>query len=274
MKPIFLQHRLLVLVLLGLLLGTSCSDSANGVTGGGGDVLVVSNNGGGDFGSIQAAVDAAHSADLVHVRSGSYAERVVVDKTLTIVGDGPGSMVTADAVAPLPGSLASDWAVLVIRDTFNVVVEDLSFSGPEDGIIVRDSSDVTLGNVNASGNGGNGVDVRSSMNVTVSGTFADNGDHGVRVRDGSSEVVLESSKMTGNVDDGIRVRESSDVVVRDNSSSQNGDHGIEIRDSTGVEVVGNTANNNAGFGIRIRDSDALVEDNITVGNQEGGFLEE
>ncbi len=156
MRPIFLQHRLLVVVLLGLLLGTSCSDSANGVAGGGGDVLVVSNNGGGDFDSIQAAVDAAHSGDLVQVRSGSYAERVVVDKTLTIVGDRPAPVVNADTVPPLPNTLPSDSAVLVIRDAFDVVIEDLSFSGPEDGIIVRDSSEVTLRNVNASGNGGNG----------------------------------------------------------------------------------------------------------------------
>ncbi len=274
MRPIILQHRLLVVVLLGLLLGTSCSDSANRVTGGSGDVLVVSNTGGGDFDTIQAAVDAAHSGDLVQVRSGTYAERVVVDKTLTIVGDGLAPVVNADTVPPLPSSLPGDSAVLVIRDAVDVVIEGLSFSGPEDGIIVRDSADVTLHNVNASGNGGNGVDIRSSLNVTVSGTFADNGDHGVRVRKESSAVVLESSTMTGNVDDGIRVRDSSDVLVRDNNSSHNGDHGIEVRDSTGVEVVDNTANDNVGFGIRIRDSDALVENNTAVGNQEGDFFEE
>jgi parallel beta-helix repeat protein len=272
MRPIFLQNRLLVVVLLGLLLGTSCSDS--GVTGGAGDVLVVSKNGGGDFDNIQEAVDAARSGDLIQVRSGSYVERVVVDKTLTIVGDGPGSLVDADGVPLLPNSLPSDSAVLVIRDAFDVVVEGLTFSGSEDGIIVRDSSDITLDNVNASGNGGNGVDIRSSVNVTVSGTFADNGDHGVRVREESSQIVLEDGTMTGNVDDGIRVRDSSDVVVRNNNSSQNGDNGIEVRDSTGIEILDNTANDNAGFGIRVRDSEALVENNTTVGNQEGDFIEE
>ncbi len=265
---------LLLLVLPGLMLGTSCSDSSDGVVGSGGNVMVVSDDGSGDFSTIQEAVDAAKVGDLIQIRSGSYSERVVVDKRLTIVGDGPGSLITANGVPLLPGSLASDSAVLVIRNAFDVTIEGLSFSGPEDGIIVRSSSDITLRNVDASGNGGNGVDVRSSANVTVSGTFTGNGDHGVRVRDGSTDVVVESGLMTGNVDDGIRVLESSNVMVRDNESSQNGDHGIEVKDSTGVTVVGNTANNNVGYGIRVRDSDVLVENNTTVGNQEGDFLEE
>ena len=40
------------------------------------------------------------------------------------------------------------------------------------GRIKEPTVDLTLHNVNASGNGGNGVDIRSSLNVTVSGTFA------------------------------------------------------------------------------------------------------
>jgi parallel beta-helix repeat protein len=274
MKITILQSWLLMLLLPGLMLGTSCSDSSDGVVGSGGNVMVVSDDGTGDFDTLQEAVDAAHPGDLVQIRSGNYSERVVVDKNLTIIGDGPGAIISANGVPLLPGSLASDSAVLVVRDAFDVVIEDVSFTGPEDGVIVRSSSNVTLRKITASGNGGNGVDVRSSANVTVSGTFSGNGDHGVRVRDGSTDVVVESSLMIGNVDDGIRVLESSNVVVRDNESSQNGDHGIEVRDSTGVSLVGNTANNNAGFGIRIRDSDVLVENNTTVGNQEGDFFEE
>ena len=268
------QSWLLLLVLPGLMLGTSCSDSSDGVVGSGGNVMVVSDDGSGDFITIQEAVDASHVGDLVQIRSGSYLERVVVDKSLTIVGDGPGSIISANGVPLLPGSLASDSAVLVIRDAFDVIIEDVSFSGPEDGVIVRSSSNVTLRKINASGNGGNGVDVRSSAVVNVSGTFSGNGDHGVRVRNGSTDVVVESGLMTGNVDDGIRVLESSNVMVRDNDSSQNGDNGIEVRDSTGVSLVGNTVNNNAEYGIRIRDSDVLVENNNAAGNQEGDFFEE
>lgn len=269
------RTQLITLTVLGLLLGTSCSDTGDAVIGDGssGDVIVVSNSGSGDFTTVQGAVDAADPGDVVQVRPGFYAERVVVDKDLLIVGEA-GSSLSAEGVPPLGGSSPGDSAVLVIRNTSDVVVEGMTFTGPEDGVIVRNSLNIELRDINASGNGSNGVDIRASVGVRVTGTFDDNGDHGVRVREGSDDVIVESSEMTGNADDGIRVRDSNAVTVRANNSSGNGDHGIEVRDSSAVALVENTANDNSGFGIRIRESDVLLKNNTTSGNREGDFFEE
>ena len=57
------------------------------------DAIVVDGSGGGDFTTLSEAVTAAQDGDHILVRPGTYVEAVVVDKDLTIAGDGDGPVV-------------------------------------------------------------------------------------------------------------------------------------------------------------------------------------
>jgi len=60
-----------------------------GGSGGKGEILTVDDDGEADFQTIQVAIDNAHEGDTVLVKSGTYFENVVVEKSITLSGEGP-----------------------------------------------------------------------------------------------------------------------------------------------------------------------------------------
>ncbi len=68
---------------------------------------VVAADGSGDFTTIQAAVEAAADGDSIAVRPGRYEGPVIVDKDLTISGDGPREDIVI--VAPAGEANLTDW---------------------------------------------------------------------------------------------------------------------------------------------------------------------
>lgn len=68
----------------GKLAHTAIKDSDNKR----GDVIIVDDDGGQDFETIQAAVDAANPGDIIKVWAGRYEEKVMINKTLTLIGEG------------------------------------------------------------------------------------------------------------------------------------------------------------------------------------------
>jgi parallel beta-helix repeat protein len=242
-----------------------------------GDLVTVDQTGTADFATVQEAIQAVAAGSTVEIRPGTYLGKVVVDKNVRLVGAGAGTVLQVQGPSQSwPDDSADDSsAVLEIRGASGVVIENMSFSGPEDGVKILDSSDITVRNVDASGNGDDGIDVRGSAGVTISGTFSGNGDTGVLVREGSTGAVVESSRMTQNTENGLRLRDSSDCVVRASDASGNGDDGVLIRDSSSARVTDSTANDNLGYGIRIRNSPAtILEDIQTANNRDGSISEE
>ena len=61
-------------------------------------------DGSADFTSVQAAVDAAASGDVVMVQPGTYTEQVVIDKDLDLIGDGPRADIVITAPTDVAGS--------------------------------------------------------------------------------------------------------------------------------------------------------------------------
>lgn len=259
------------------ILTVACSSDGSREMIGAGDLVTVGSSGNSDFATVQEAIQAVPAGSTVEIRPGTYLGRVVVDKNIRLVGAGAGTVLRAQGSSQSwPDDSTDDSsAVIEIRNVSGVVIENLSLSGPEDGVKILGSADITVRNVDASGNGDDGIDVRGSTGVTISGTFSDNGDTGILVREGSTEVVIESSQTTRNVENGVRLRESSDCSVISSNASDNGDDGLLIRDSSGIRVTDSSANDNLGYGIRVRNSPAtILEGNQTTNNREGDIREE
>jgi len=95
--------------------------------------------------------------------------------------------------------------------------------------------------------GASGVTVKRCV---ITGFEAAVGDNGIFVRD-SSAVTISGTKVTGNAGQGIVLQRSDDGVVMGNRATGNGANGIHTTESDGVIVSGNTVTGNAEHGIHI-----------------------
>lgn len=130
-----------------------------------------------------------------------------------------------------------------------------------DGVVARD-------------NGDTGIEVRSSLDVTVRNCdAADNAGYGIRVREGSQNVRIEDCLVEGNLDHGVEIRDAIEATLRATVVRSNVQSGVRLRDSAVITVLDNDVVDNAEYGVRIRDTaidvSALDQNNRISGNLQG-----
>jgi parallel beta-helix repeat protein len=133
-----------------------------------------------------------------------------------------------------------------------------------DGVVVADNGRV-------SDNGGAGIDVENSANVTVRNhTVAGNGVGFLAL---SSDFTVADLNASGNDGDGISIDDVADLSLgADVTASDNGGSGIDIEDGRDVRVRAVPANANGGDGIELVDTeDALIRNVTTTDNYAAGI---
>lgn len=165
-----------------------------------------------DYPAIQAAVDAAPPGDTVFVRSGIYYEHVVVNKSLSLIGENKDTTV----IDGLPITPELDYVSLFVKDVMNVHIAGFTLrNGPMgleldhahhctitdnridtnycDGLVLFDSNNNTiLQNVIAS-NDGAGIDLVWSSNNSVVQNAIVNNTCGIQVQDASGNVIYRNN---------------------------------------------------------------------------------
>lgn len=193
----------------------------------------------GDFPTIQAAINGAGSGDTIQVSAGTYYERVVVNKSVTLLGEGRETTV-------LDGEFK-------LETIIKVTANDVKVSGFE----LRKTG---WGWARA------GVEIYGADNCTVTNNLLYHTAHQIRL-DRS-----QGTKVVGNVITapshpfpqsayGIRVENSVDCLVEGNNVSNN-IGGIHLENATGCSVIGNYVFQN-GQGIRLY---SPCQDNRILGN--------
>ncbi len=186
--------------------------------------------------SIQAAINAASTGDIIEVQSGTYYENVNVNKSLILKGidtgsgnpvvdaRGNGSAITLSAGNSTiegfitTGSVFFDDAGILVKSNNNMLKSNtasnnrygisLSYSSSNTlsnnnasnnryGISLSYSSSNTLSNNNASNNSYYGISLVYSSNNTLSNNIASNNSNGISL-DYSSNNTLSSNTMFGN----------------------------------------------------------------------------
>lgn len=105
---------------------------------GGGATHVVAADGSGDFTTISEAVTAATEGDTVLVRPGEYVEALVIDKDITIAGDGPREDIVLSfpeggpTVILDPGSYVAAFP-LHLQQGSDAIVRSLTILAPAEG---------------------------------------------------------------------------------------------------------------------------------------------
>ena len=248
-----------------------------------GTILYVGGSGPGNFSCIQDAVDRADDGDTVFVFAGVYDERVVITRSITLVGQYRDTTIIDGGNGGKVVWIKAD-DVVVSNFTIQNAGKDISDAGVEiknNGNYARISHNVIL-------NCNNGISIAGADNVEISYNTIKYGvghisPNGIRCSesyegDNAMRVVIHDNHIS-HYDDGIALHEASDIRVFNNVISDNSGTGLFTSLSDHGHVYGNTIVDNGGCGIYLRGSpfilfrDWVVEDNdISYNAYDGIFV--
>jgi nitrous oxidase accessory protein NosD len=244
--------------------------------------------------SIQAAVNAAQSGNVIRVCAGTYQEQVVIDKSLTLEADNGVLVIPSDVVANSAGSSGSPIAaIILVRNAENVDLDGFIVDGSANGlrgcgptfigILYQDASGtiehnavrrVRLAPDLPGCQSGNAIDVESSSGGQSSVTIADNSvdgyqKNGITANEPGTTVQVTENAVTGigpttgAAQNGIQIGFGAKGDVTNNSVADNV--------YSPCESAANCPSNAAG--ILIFQSDGVrVERNTLGSNQVGIFV--
>jgi len=182
-------------------------------------------------------------------------------------------------VGEVGGQVPSDAGMVGLVDCSGVEVLDLNLTNNGASVLVVNTNDTLIRNVSAS-YGRYGIRIYYSTNVTVTDCYTtrngDNGYAGGIDAERSDHIFITDNICFDQVygwSTGIRTRWCSNVTIEGNLADDNGGHGIALSYTLYTRVANNTATNNLwGTGIYMNDCDLIiVEDNNATDNGDYGF---
>jgi len=256
------------------------------------------------FCTIGAAASRVSAGQTVQVSSGTYAESVTISTSGTAAA--PISFVAASGANPTVTGSANGSGFYIASRSY-VSVTGFTVTGVRgDGIVVKNSSNVTIANNHISFSGqpvngktAKGIRLDSATDSTVSGNTVDhNSSYGIYLTSGSTRNLLKANVIFSNAfgfqraasgirvfsspgntvssnishdneDSGMEFDKADDNLAINNVSYDNGDHGIDnTNGSVGTRIIANTVYKNVTAGINVEGTSTGVTlaNNITVDN--------
>lgn len=218
--------------------------------------------------SIQAAINNANPGDTVEIRSGTYEQRIVVNKSLTLSG-------SDDTI--LDGNNLGDVNGITVTGS-DVTIENIEVRRFGDsGVDVSGGDALTrtlvVRNTTSRLNDDHGLFVQATEDtseVTITGSqFTDNSDSGVLGSGDFDRVTINSTEAAGNTDNGISFTTTT-ATIRDVQSSDNGQsdfndnyEGVNVDGAEDVSLVNVTARDNHDDNILISGTPLTRTVNVT-----------
>jgi nitrous oxidase accessory protein len=200
----------------------------------------------GQYKTIQQAVNAAASGDIIRVAPGTYTENVIVNQSLTIIAASGRPTITA---------ATSSKDVITVAGS-GVRIEGLTITGGVNGVHIHNASNCAVVNVVARENVRAGVYLAQSVNnVIINCNLAGNG-YGVYA-DHASNNQIAFNIATGEMGagdelgDGIYLYYCNNNTIKRNTLSSNIDFGLSLYYSARNIITNNTINDNMAIGIRL-----------------------
>jgi len=190
-----------------------------------------------DYPTIQEAVDNANVGDTVYVRNGTYTENVLINKTLSLIGENRSSVIIGDIFVEGASNVWIEGFTVRLGDgirllglTENATVTDNLLIGNIVGIMIVDASRNTISSNNMTRNTCEGIIIHhSSSNTVHDNDITDNGQDGIRVESTSNFNTFFHNNLTDNDNAGIWITSnSSNNIVHGSNISGNGHSGIQV----------------------------------------------
>ncbi|WP_430481902.1 right-handed parallel beta-helix repeat-containing protein [Rossellomorea marisflavi] len=242
--------------------------------------------------SIQSLIDAAESGSVLKIPPGTYDQPIVVDKPLTLLGEGkvllnscldsPNISITSNgvtlskvAVEQCPEGKGSPPAIYVTGKGH--MLEDLEVTAAHIGIKVDEASDITIEGGKVTGKGKeNGIDLWATKNSTITSVTIKEVRDGVYMERSNGNHVVDNSMENARY--GVHLMFSDSGIIEKNVS-QNNFTGAMVMESDHTRIFDNEFKRNNqnvhSQGLLLYTTkDTLIHDNLFESNRVGAFIED
>lgn len=220
------------------------------------------------FKKIQDAIDNATAGDTVRVYAGTYYENVVVDKTLTLIGNGSFTIVNGSNKGTV-FTIKADYCNL---SDFFIMGTGPGYGGywPNYAGILLQSNFNTVANCTCTLNEVGIYIYNKGYNKIINCLFNSNFYHGINLTGTSNNYISSCSISFNRV--GIGFAGSDANTIDNNTISQNSLYGIELHSSEGNTFTYNTLMKNKNVGLLLTEysNHNLVHLNNMIDNNNGG----
>jgi len=262
------------IVLLVLAAG---SENAKGRT------ITVDDSGGADYEKIQDAIDDTTEGDTIRVYEGTYYENVVVDETVSLIGNGSTNTTIDAEGSGRVVEITADWVNMsgfrVMNGSSGICLEwgsnnnTITNNVCEDnnydhGIYIRGSGGNTLANNTCLNNEYHGIYLYYSQRNTITRNTCEDNDNGGGIYLFNSNYNMLTNNICSDNSQGIYLDSSNSNIISDNTCGNHYYDGISLWDSSNSNsILGNTCENNNNDGIYIQGSnDNTLSDNTCTDN--------
>lgn len=222
------------------------------------------------FATLQRAIDVAADGGIVSVNPGTYPEAVSIVRDVTVNGQG-----TSPAGVVIDPPVSGDDGISIGAPAENVFLSSFRVTGADDGISATGGVNLTLSDIEAIDNSGDGIDLEGVGDVVLTNVVATGNDPGLFINGGAS-LTDTDGVYSGNADHGIQVIDiAGDVTLTrttledndaDNNGTGDGLNATDGADGDSTAIGGNLIVR----GAIARDTDAA---GTTVHQQNGVFVE-
>ncbi len=238
---------------------------------GSGDVIIVDDDWAkADYDNIQGAIDNATDGDWIYVFAGNYHENVIVNKSVTIYGNGTtetavevvGTVFDVSANATISHISVQDGDFGILCTAPDIRLRDLEFPTITQTAIDITGAETALMNKIDITNGVRGVSVKGSTNVTVRNSSV----LGVSLFSmyiyESEDVTIEDVMVTGSTYGIDLAKETNDTIVR-RAQIYSASNGIMLKDNINVTIEDSLIQD-CTDGIPITEGFDVTIDNVTI----------
>ena len=223
-------------------------------------IIYVSKFNKGNFSTIQGGIDAAETGDTIYVYNGTYFENIVIDKSITLIGENQSNTIIDGRVA---GNVIKVNAGFVTIKNFTIQHSGLIF--PNSGINLSSNSNLIVNNFITDNFYGMTL-YKASKNI-IRGNTIQNGNHcGIYMSVSSNNTIVENTIQNNNYN-GVGLYDSSDYnTIQSNNLKNNDFCAVNIRISSKNMIMNNNIIDNY-IGIHLPRSKNFIEENIFSGSE-------
>jgi parallel beta-helix repeat protein len=238
----------------------------------GGATLHVGGIGPGNFTTIQSAIDAANAGDTVYVYNGIYTEHLLIDRTISLVGENRSSTTIDGSGMGKVVNVSADWV--------NVSGFTITNSGPDSydaGIEMFSVQNCYIANNNISNNYLGVRLISSEWNVLADNTASSNSRYVVNLFRSANNSIINNTVYYGR---SIRLENSNNNTLANNtlwtsvdllysdsnkihSNAIMGHRGIELRFSSSYNTISSNTIVNSDKGIYLTDNNTVISNHIS-----------